>query len=529
MANVSNASPRNASRSGEQSCPEKEGGNTARRHPAPNLSILIWAGIALMFAGITIAVILTRSPWSDEGQLADPAHTLAQCGYLGSKISSVARNPITHEFLASDRYTFWTFPVYLVVLAGWIKLVGFSLVSIRLLSALCGAGLICAGASLTRRLTGSPLSGMLAGLFLATDYTVVLSAATVRMDVMAAALGFGGIAAYVALRERSVRVASFVGGFLAAAACFTHPVGALHTGGLLLTAIFLDHKRLRWMDFALAAAPYLIFAGLWGLYIARAPEIFLSQFYAASNQRVRGFSSPVRAILTDVVNRYGTYFTPQGRGAQLKLGILLTYWAGILSAAFVPALRRARGVLLLLLLSGLYYVELAVLDGARWPHYMVHVIAMWALLLAAVAGFAISNKLVPAPVLSVVLCGFVLLQLSGHIIKIRQNTYRNDYLATIEFVQNHSNRQALVMGPSQLQFALNDRKLVDDSRLGGLTGLSPDIIVLDFFYRVPQLQLFKAREPDMARHVSEMLTKRFFLAATFGDYWIYLPVKAARP
>jgi hypothetical protein len=195
----------------------------------------------------------------------------------------------------------------------------------------------------------------------------------------------------------------------------------------------------------------------------------------------------------------------------------------------VPALRRARGVLLLLLLSGLYYVELAVLDGARWPHYMVHVIAMWALLLAAVAGFAISNKLVPAPVLSVVLCGFVLLQLSGHIIKIRQNTYRNDYLATIEFVQNHSNRQALVMGPSQLQFALNDRKLVDDSRLGGLTGLSPDIIVLDFFYRVPQLQLFKAREPDMARHVSEMLTKRFFLAATFGDYWIYLPVKAARP
>jgi 4-amino-4-deoxy-L-arabinose transferase-like glycosyltransferase len=235
MANASNTSQQNTSRFCEQG---REGGDKARPRPAPELSILIWAGIALMFAGITIAVILTRSPWSDEGQLADPAHTLAQCGYLGSKISSVARNPITHELLASDRYTFWTFPVYLVVLAGWIKLVGFSLVSIRLLSVLCGAGLICAGASLTRRLTGSPLSGMLAGLFLATDYTVVLSAATVRMDVMAAALGFGGIAAYVALRERNVRIASFVGGFLAAAACFTHPVGALHTGGLLLTPSF---------------------------------------------------------------------------------------------------------------------------------------------------------------------------------------------------------------------------------------------------------------------------------------------------
>ncbi len=526
MANPSNASQQNASRNCKQSCPAKEG-VTARQRLAPEISILIWAGIALMFAGITIAVILTRSPWWDEGQLADPAHTLAQFGYLGSKIMSGKGHPIIRELVAYDRYTFWTLPLYLVILAGWIKLVGFSFVSIRLLSALCGAGLICAGASLTRHLTGSRLSGMLAALFLATDYTVVLSAATARMDIMVAALGFGGIAAYVALRERSIRVAAFVGGFLTAAACFGHPVGALHAGGLLLTAIFLDRKCLKWTDFALAALPYLIFAALWGLYIAQAPDIFWSQIHAHASYRLRGLSSPVRAILTDSVLRYVTYFTPQGRGAQLKLGILLVYWAGILSAAFVPALRRARGVLLLLLLSGLYYVELALLDGSRFPHYMVHVIAMWALLLAAVAGFAISNKLVPAPILGVVLCGFVLLQISGHVIKIRQNTYRNEYLPTIAFVLNHSNRQTLVMGPSQLQFGLSDRKLVDDARLGGLTGLSPDIIVLDQFHRDPRL--FEVREPDMARYVSEMLTKRFFLAASYGDYSVYLPVTAVRP
>jgi hypothetical protein len=525
MAKISNAPQQNASRSYEQSFLE---GGDLRQRPTPERSVLLWAGIALVFAAITIGVILARSPWWDEGQLADPAHTLAQYGYLGSRIMSGNGHPMVREFVAYDRYTYWTLPLYLVVLAGWIKLVGFSFVSIRLLSALCGAGLICAGASLTTRLTGSRLSGMLAALFLATDYTVVLSAATARMDIMAAVLGFGGIAAYVALRERNIRVASFSGGCLTAAACFAHPVGAVHAGGLLLTAIFLDHKRLRWMDFASAITPYLIFTALWGLYIAQAPDIFLSQIHAHAGYRMRGLSSPARAILTDAAKRYLTYFTPEARGGQFKLVILLTYWAGILLAALVPALRRARGVLLLLSLSGLYYVELALLDGSRFPHYMVHVIAMWALLLAAITGFAISNKLVPAPLLSLFLCGFVLLQICGNAIKIWQNTYRNEYLPMIGFVLNHSNSRSLVMGPSQLQFGLNDRKLVDDARLGGLSGLSPDIIVLDQFHRAPHI-FSETQEPDMARNVSEMLTKRFYLAATYGDYQVYLPATAARP
>jgi len=493
----------------------------------PSRDSAIWVGIGLIFAVITIAIARTRSPWWDEGQLADPAHTLAQFGYLGSKIMSGKGHPMVREFVAYDRYTFWTVPLYLVVLAGWIKLLGFSFVKLRMLSVLFGAGLVCAGSSLTRRLTGSHLSGMLAALFLATDYTVLLSAATVRMDVMAAALGFGGIAVYVALRERSLPLACFLGSLFTAAACFAHPVSLLHTGGLLLTAIFLDHKRLTWRDFTLAATPYLIFAVLWGLYIIQAPGIFLSQIRAHSTYRLGGLSSPVHAVLSDVVNRYVTFFTPQGRGSKLKLCILLTYWAGILSAAFVPVLRRARGVLLLLLLSGLYYAELALLDGAQVPHYMVHVIAMWALLLAAVAGAAVSNKLVPIPLLASLLCGLILLQISGHVIKIWQNTYRNEYLPTIEFVMNHSDRQTLVIGPSQLQFELRNRVLVDDARLGGLTGRSPDIIVLDSLHRVPHL--FEAHEPDMARYVSYVLTKRFFLAANYGDYQVYLPLAGPNP
>jgi hypothetical protein len=270
-------------------------------------------------------------------------------------------------------------------------------------------------------------------------------------------------------------------------------------------------------------------AALWGIYIAEAPAIFISQFHAHAKYRLAGFSSPLRAIFDDVLSRYINFFTPEGPpGSKLKLGILIVYWTGIALAALVPALRRAPGVLLLLLLSGLYYTELALLDGAQFPHYMVHVISVWALLLAAISGVAISRKLIPVPILVGVLAVFVLLQISGHAIKIRHNTYHTDYLPTIAFVQQHSDSQTLVMGPSQLQFGLSGRTLVDDARLGGLSGLSPGLIVLDQAH--PGAKAFEGREPDMVAHVSEVLTKRFYLAASYADYHIYLPRNsAARP
>src|SRR5262249_20690064 len=142
----------------------------------------------------------------------------------------------------------------------------------------------------------------------------------------------------------------------------------------------------------------------------------------------------------------------------------------------------------------------------------------------AVAGRAWCRALVSKRVLAAALCAFMVFQIAGTAIKIRANTYRNDYLKMIGFVREHSTPQSLVMGPSEMQFGLGpDRRLVDDARLGGLTGASPDVVVLDPFHPGPQQ--FERREPDMARHVSEVLM-RFRLSARYGAYKVYLPAAA---
>ena len=57
-------------------------------------------------------------------------------------------------------------------------------------------------------------------------------------------------------------------------------------------------------------------------------------------------------------------------------------------------------------------------SDALFPHYMIHPITIWAILLAAVTSVALQKRLIPAPVIAVVFCGFIALQLSGKIIKI---------------------------------------------------------------------------------------------------------------
>jgi len=168
-------------------------------------------------------------------------------------------------------------PLYLVTLAGWIKLVGFSVLSVRFLSVLCGAGLIGAGYIIVRKLTGSIFASLIAASLIATDYTVLLSAATARMDTMTAVFGYASLAAYLSFRERSLNKAVLFGTICAAGSLFAHPVGIIYSGGMLLAALYLDYPSrprrtddrrsvLQWHHLALAAIPYVAATAIWGLY-----------------------------------------------------------------------------------------------------------------------------------------------------------------------------------------------------------------------------------------------------------------------
>ena len=492
-----------------------------RRQPGTALIPLLV--VTLLFVSLALAVILTTSPWWDEGVSADVAVTFATQGHLGSSILLATGHPFIRLIPGYGAYTYWMPPLYFFPLAAIVKLAGFSLLSVRFWSLCCGLTLIFSCYAIASRLLSSDRAAVLAAVFAGTDYVLLRCAATARPDAMTAALGFGGVAVYVVLRRRnSLSLAVGIAAACEAAAVLTHPVGLVHCSGLLLFAYTLDRKRFRWRHALWGVLPFVTGIGIWGLYILQAPAIFAAQFRAHLGNRLAGFSSPLRAIMGDLSGRYVHSYIPYSsvHGSSLKLGILIVYLLSVVLAIVVPSVRRAPGIKLLLLLAATYYCELAILDRRRMPQYVIHMVLVCIPLLAGVVDALLAERLVRPGFVVVVISAFVTLQLGGIAMKVWANTYANEYVPAINYIEAHSSRDTLIDGPSQLLFRLRgQRHLVDDARLGGLSGIVPDIVVLDAMHPGPSL--FMPNEPDMASHVNRVLVN-CSLGATFGDLKIYL-------
>src|SRR5262245_6937153 len=107
------------------------------------------------------------------------------------------------------------------------RVFGFSIFSMRLVSLFWGLIALCAWGTILWKLTGQPLLTVGSVGLIAVDYHFLMQAADGRMDVMAVALGWSAVAAYLMLRERSFPLAVGVSQSLAAMAFFTHPNGVM--------------------------------------------------------------------------------------------------------------------------------------------------------------------------------------------------------------------------------------------------------------------------------------------------------------
>jgi hypothetical protein len=228
----------------------------------------------------------------------------------------------------------------------------------------------------------------------------------------------------------------------------------------------------------------------------------------------------------DFKHRYVHYFyIPNDAIASFKIVILISYVVAVITAVAIPSLRALTTIRYLALLALLYYCGLAVIDAQRFPNYFVHIIPVFALILAAVLEHLRTIFRVPTAAIAAVLTLLVSVQVAGHLIKIRANAYKNEYEPTIQFLRENASEDTVIMGGSHLWFGLgDDYRLIDDARFGCLSGVSPDIIVLDAFHRGPSQ--FTRREPDVAQCLATLL-HRFQLAAHHGEFRIFLPLRGA--
>jgi 4-amino-4-deoxy-L-arabinose transferase-like glycosyltransferase len=489
-----------------------------------HVALAIAAAVIAAYFALALGTALSRRPWSDEGWFASPALNLATRGAMGSPVLD------SSSWLPGiNQYTYWVLPLHLLTQAGWYKLFGFSLLSLRMLSAFWGLVALAAVFVIVRRLADDHRAALFTSALLAVDYSFVMGAAFGRMDMMCAALGFTGLAAYLSLREKHFAWAVIVSHTLVAASGLTHFNGILHFAGLVFLTLYFDRWRVQWRYVALAAVPYVIGAAGWGLYILQDPAVFAAQFKAnaTTGGRLQGLTAPWLGFVHEFTERYRLAFGlgDQSPGhssvARLKALILMAYVVGVIGAFCTRRFRRHRGLRALLTMTAIYFVIMAVLDGQKLAWYLVHILPLYAALLALWLVDVWQRRWLPRWAIAGAVGALLLLQVGGVAQRIRAREYQTTYAPAADFLKHRLQPSTLIMGSAEMGFALGfDEHLIDDSFLGYYSGKRPDFIVVDEIYAT-SFRGSRVERPAVYDHIDRLLSEQYKLVYDQALYRIY--------
>ena len=202
--------------------------------------------------------------------------------------------------------------------------------------------------------------------------------------------------------------------------------------------------------------------------------------------RMSGFSSPLQNIIREFTEKYPHAFGLQGNSSghsgpiYLKSLILIGYVVGLFGVLFVKELRKNRNYLALLILGAIYFFVIAILDGQKQTPYLIHIIPLYIVFLAIFLRWIQQKLGLSDIVLIAVTVLFVIVPAGGMAVRIRQNTYKNFYQPTIDFLKENVGANDTIMGGSELGFGLNfARNHIADGRFGYYTHKRPRFIIYD--------------------------------------------------
>ncbi len=464
--------------------------------------------------------------WSNEAWFASPAVTLLHNGYLGTTI--LESKGTWMEGL--DRRTYWLPPVHLLVQAAWYRVVGFSLGALRSLSIVAGVAVLLAWCAIVVRLTGDRSLALLAMGITLLDPRFLTFGVLGRADMLCAAFGSAGLAAYLALRERSLPAALIAGHALAAAACLTHPCGVLYAVGLIVMMAYCDRSRIAPALLWRVALPYAVGLAAWGLYIAQAPAEFVRQFTGnisgiagefTAATRWSGLASPIAALWREYALRYaatsGWYETTLA--GRLMLFSLAVYTVAAVGCIATGALRRHTGVRVLLLIGAVDYLVMALFDGLKGSAYLVHTLPLAAALTAVfVRHAALRSRRIARWSIGGVAVAFIAAQAATTFLYLYDQPARRDYERVVAFLKPPAGQ---LIAPGEFAFALGfESGMIDDFRLGYFSGKRPRFIVTNSIYR-GWLRRSASTHPEIHAYMTRLLRDEYRVALSTRRYTVH--------
>jgi 4-amino-4-deoxy-L-arabinose transferase-like glycosyltransferase len=405
-----------------------------------------------------------------------------------------------------EHHTYWVMPLYILGQAFVYEQFGPGLLQARLFSVAWGLVVLVSWFAILRTLFKDKYVALLGMFVMAIDSYMITVGSTGRSDMMCAGLGTAGLAAYLGLRPRSLSLALLVSNALIAASGLTHPNGILYLASLLFLVWSFDRQNVKWIHLGAAAAPYLVGATIWSVYILQNPADFVAQFGGNARVRLSGSTSPWAVIKGETLRYMNAYgFGSQSTGAsRVKVVVLLAYLTGIAGVLLSPRLRRQPPTRVLLSMTGLVFVLMVLLEGAKQDWYLIHIIPLFSAVLAVWVVHCLRQRIVPAAIVVLGMSGLVLVNLGLVGRLVHHADYQRTYLPVVQFLRTAPNDRGTVIGSAELGFQIGFDRLTDDTRLGFYSRKRPDFVVVEEIYQ-GWFRKHEAREPDVYRHVRTTL------------------------
>ena len=487
---------------------------------------ILAASAVLLFLILTIGSSLTHRPQVDEAMFASPAFNLTTRGHFGTTVLETEKSPLTRI----EQRTYWVMPLFLLNVAASFKAFGMSLFTMRLVSVFWGIVLLAAWYGIVLKLSDNRNIALLCLCLLAGNYTVLDTASAGRMDLMSASLGFSALAVYLGWRERNLSHAVFFSHCLVVASGLTHPNGLFAFFGLIFTTVYLDFRRIELRHIAVASIPYLIGGTAFGWWVLQDSTAFREQFVdnALMSGRLKSASSPLSGVLREFTEKYPHAY---GLGANsgghsgpiyLKSLILIGYVFGVFGVIFTKSLRHNRNYFLLLVLTAIYFVVMALIDGQKQTPYLIHIVPFYCALLAIWLEWAWQRRFAPRLLLALAVAALLALQIGGLAWRIRQNTYATVYLPAIKFLKANTKSDEIIMGSPTLGFELGfPDNLIGDARFGYATGKRPRILIYDDESHISWQESEKFY-PELYEYIPRLLREEYNLVYENAAYKIYV-------
>jgi len=470
-----------------------------------------WYGVTflavVLYCALLVAHALTRRPWTDEAMFADPAFTLISKGYLGCPVEEFA-----YAWPNLARHVYMPFPLNLVVLAGWFKIVGFGLIQQRVLSMLWTGILLFSIYRLIGVLLQDARTALWCTVLVALDYQIMVAGSFGRYDPMVAALGFCGYLLYLSLREKHLHLALILANTAVMLAGTTHPNGLLYFFGLSVLVLYHDRRRLGWRQVALSAVPYVAGGLVWGAYVMQDPRTAIAQLSSSSWNRV-SILHPWLALKREILLRHGPGFGligPHSAGTrgpvQLKAVPLLAYVSGVIGCCAVPALRRHPGCRTLLLLTMVHLLYLTFFEGIKFAFYLEHLNPLYAVMLGIFTAWLWRSGRAPKLAVASAMALVLAIEVGGIVMRVRINTYGEHYAPALAFVKRHASPKDLVVGSPDFGFGYGfESNFRDDPLVGFNSGVVPEFIVWDADIYQDEFDKNALTKPDAHRYIVAML------------------------